>query len=578
MPGMGGSSFSLTNPLVNSIFRHNAFETSVSWIIALALVLLIVASLLRRVNTFNLSAAGLAEPRSRSYLRISFGIIWVIDGILQFQASMPLGLANGVVAPAASGTPSWLHALMFDGIGIWNNHPIALAVGTAWIQVGIGALLIISNATVGRIAAGVSVAWASMIWLVGNGAGGIFQSSNSILFGWPGAALVYVVVGLWLVAPMHVFTERFSRWTLRGLSVLLVVGAVVQFLPSRDFWKGGNANALTAMTKSMTESAQPRALSWLVTKFGDVAGTLGGGSNVVVILWLLVCAGGLWFAHERSLRWPTRTFVIGCLIIWVLVQDAPFWGGLATDVNSMLPLAVLAWCASPARASGPPLRRHLPVEMRSSSGAVLASFASSMIFFAVVSMGWASVASAESTLFLAQNGPASSVDTVAPHFTLTDQDGATYSLGEHAGHYTLLTFLDPECWTDCPLLAAQLKQVRSELSPNARLDIVAVAADPYHETLANVNHFIAIHALSRVKDFYFVTGKLPAVRAVWNAYGIGVTMTPTAKMSIHSDYMFIVSPEGRLRWIIPDDPLANWAGQHSAESELMTLLSQSGVH
>ena len=55
-------------------------------------------------------------------------------------------------------------------------------------------------------------------------------------------------------------------------------------------------------------------------------------------------------------------------------------------------------------------------------------------------------------------------------------------------------------------------------------------------------------------------------------------MTPTDKMSIHSDYMFIITPQGRLKWIIPDEPLANWAGQHSAESELLNLLHQSGVH
>ena len=55
-------------------------------------------------------------------------------------------------------------------------------------------------------------------------------------------------------------------------------------------------------------------------------------------------------------------------------------------------------------------------------------------------------------------------------------------------------------------------------------------------------------------------------------------MAPSAKMSIHSDYMFIINSRGRLKWIVPDDPLANWAGQHSAESELLTLLHESGVH
>src|ERR1035441_7234928 len=98
MPGMGGSSFTNTNPLVVSLFHHSAFETSASWIIAIALALLVVASILRRVTTFNLSAGGLHEARSRTYLRMAFGALWLVDGFLQFQASMPLGLANGVVA------------------------------------------------------------------------------------------------------------------------------------------------------------------------------------------------------------------------------------------------------------------------------------------------------------------------------------------------------------------------------------------------------------------------------------------------------------------------------------------------
>ena len=306
MPGMGGSSFTSNNPLVVSMFHHSVFQTSVSWIIAIALVTLIVASVLRRVNTFNLSPGGLDEPRSRTYLRMAFGAIWLVDGILQFQSSMPLAMANGVVAPAAAGTPSWLHALMFDGIGIWNNHPIALAVGTAWIQVGIGLLLLVSNAKIGRLAAAVSVGWAAMIWLVGNGAGGIFQSSNSILFGWPGASLFYVVAGVWLALPPSNFPERFSRYTLRGLSVLVAVGAFLQFLPSRGFWHGGNSNALTTMTTTMTQTPQPHLLAWVVKHFGDFAGTIGGGFNVAVILWLGLCSVGLWMASDRGWRWPTQ--------------------------------------------------------------------------------------------------------------------------------------------------------------------------------------------------------------------------------------------------------------------------------
>jgi cytochrome oxidase Cu insertion factor (SCO1/SenC/PrrC family) len=108
--------------------------------------------------------------------------------------------------------------------------------------------------------------------------------------------------------------------------------------------------------------------------------------------------------------------------------------------------------------------------------------------------------------------------------------------------------------------------------------MVAVAADPYHEQLGDVRHFIAVRGLSHVPNFYFVTGPLPAVRKVWAAYGVGVSMTKADIMSIHSDYMFIIDAKHQVRWIIPDDPIASSSGSASAVSELRALLADEGVH
>jgi hypothetical protein len=505
MPGMGGSPIQLTNPIVVAIFRHALFVTSVFWILGLGLAVLIVATVRGRTYQFNLSDAGLNEPRSRTYLRWGYGALWLFAGVLQFQPSMPLGLANDVVAPASIGAPAWLHALMFTGIGVWNNHPVALAVGTAWIEVGIGILLLVSNGMVGRVAAGVSVGWASMIWLIGNGAGGIFSSTSSILFGWPGATFFYAAAGAWLVIDYERFSKHFARYTTQALSALLVIGAVVQCLPGREFWHGGNSNALTSMSGFMTKAAQPYWLAWFVTKVGTLAGTMGGGFNLVVVIWLVACAAGLWLSTSRGLRWPVRTLIIGCVVFWIVGEDVAIFGGLATDVNSLLPLALLAWCSVPDTRMLTPREKRLPREMRSSTGAVAASFASAAILFSLTSFGWTSLASAENTFFLARNGSASQVSGPAPSFTLIDQKGAPYTLGEHPGRYTLLTFLDPKCWTDCPLLADQMKSVRAALSPGAPIDMVAVAADRYHQAHADVNHFIRVRGLSSMKDFYFVT-------------------------------------------------------------------------
>jgi len=527
---------------------------------------------------FNLSPEGLKETPARTYLRWAFGVIWLVDGILQFQVSMPLGLANNVVAPLTANTPSWLHSLMNHGVFLWNTHPINLAVGVAWLQVGIGLVLLVSNGMTGRVAGLVSALWAALVWLIGNGAGGIFVTGASFLFGWPGATVFYAIAGVWLFLRPEVFDRWFSLATLRIVAVIVGMGAIWQMLPSTEFWHGGNTNALTAMTSYMTKIAQPHWLAWLSRSVGRIAGSMGGGFNLIIVFWLVACAVGLWLAPKKEWRWPVVTLVIGCLFFWLTSEDTSLFGGLSTDFNSLLPLAALAWCASPGLRHATPRERRLPRELVNSTGAVVATFATAMIVYSTALMATTAFASAETTLYQAQNGPASATTTRAPAFTLTDQFNKPYTLGEHAGHVTLLTFLDPRCWTDCPLLAQQMKTVRSELPASAKLDLVAVAADPYHEKLSDLRHFIDLRHLTHVSHFYFVTGQLASVRKVWAAYGIGVTMTKTDKMSVHSDFMFIINSKHLIKWIIPDDPIRSSSGSASAVSELRQLLADEGIH
>ena len=559
------------------IFHHALYFTSILWVGAIALVLLVVLMATRRLFAFNLSSESSEEPRSRTYLRWFFGALWLLDGILQFQPSMPLGLANNVVAPAAVGTPSWLHSVMLHGISLWDSHPITLAVGVAWLQIGLGLVLLVASGRLGRFAGGASALWAAMVWLVGNGAGGIFIHGASILFGWPGASFFYFIAGASLALTNERFLRFFSLYTIRLVSVLLFIGAVLQTLPSTEFWHGGPTNGFATMTRTMAGVAQPHWLAWLVRHTGSVGAVMGGGFNVVVMLWLLVSAAGLWFAHQRGWRWPVWTLIVGALIFWVVGEDTALFGGVATDVNSLVPLAALVWCAM-GRSEKKSTITRLPRELTDGAGAVVAVFASAMFAFAVVSMGLATSSGAESTLFLAQNGPASAANLPTRSFTLTDQFNQPYSLGEHRGRVTLLTFLDPHCWTDCPLLANQLATVRSQLSSNAKLDIVAVAADPFHESLADVRLFMTRHGLNNVRNFYFVTGNLRKVSAVWDTFGVTVSMKRTDKMSIHSDLMFIINPSNTIRWVIPDDPIASAAGTSSAVSELESLLALEGIH
>jgi len=63
--------------------------------------------------------------------------------------------------------------------------------------------------------------------------------------------------------------------------VIVAFGALLQLLPSTEFWHGGNTNALTAMTSYMTKIAQPHWLAWLSREVAH-SRIDGGGFNVVV--------------------------------------------------------------------------------------------------------------------------------------------------------------------------------------------------------------------------------------------------------------------------------------------------------
>ena len=86
---------------------------------------------------------GSPEPAARRLLRISFGLIWIFDGILQGQSSMPLGMVPQVVRPTTAASPTWVQHLVNAGATVWSYHPVQAAAAAVWIQIGIGLWLLV---------------------------------------------------------------------------------------------------------------------------------------------------------------------------------------------------------------------------------------------------------------------------------------------------------------------------------------------------------------------------------------------------------------------------------------------------
>ena len=139
MPGMGRS-LQTGNSLIVSSFHSALFHQFL--IVILVVVLCGVAfNVVRTVQYRRLRDNGstafpprpattLPVPTARRLLRLGFGSLWVLDGLLQMQSSMPLGLPSGVIQPSAASSPAWVQHLVNSGTTIWSNHPVEAAAAT----------------------------------------------------------------------------------------------------------------------------------------------------------------------------------------------------------------------------------------------------------------------------------------------------------------------------------------------------------------------------------------------------------------------------------------------------------------
>ncbi len=368
MSGMG-STLQLNNPTVVAAFRSALIHQGIMALLIfflLAMIWVSVREWVPRPRTSFGPAAGelAAEPRGRQILRIGFGVLWILDGLLQAQPAMPLGLATNVTQPAADGSPGWVHGLVDFAAKGWTYHPVSAAAAAVWIQVGIGIwLLTAARGRWSRLGGLASVGWGLAVWIFGEAFGGIFAPGLSWLFGAPGAALLYTVAGALIALPDRAWAgRRLGRGVLVGTGMFLAGMALLQAWPGRGFWPGtaaGQPGNLASMVQGMAQTSQPGFLSSWVNGFGTFAAAHEFAVNLIVVVALAAAGLALASGQRAVLRPAVGLLLVLCAADWVLVQDLGVFGGLGTDPNSMLPFALvavggyLAVACAPASAGAP---------------------------------------------------------------------------------------------------------------------------------------------------------------------------------------------------------------------------------
>ena len=260
------------------------------------------------------------------------------------------GLPSQVIQPAASTSPGWVQHLVNAGASIWTYHPIQAGAASVWIQVGIGMWLIFAvRGWASRLAGLAGVAWGLIVWVFGEAFGGIFAPGLTVLFGAPGAVLVYAVAGALVALPERAWdTPRTGRWVLAGMGVFFAGMALLQAWPGRGFWQGtahGQPGSLTGMIQSMAGTSQPHALAVIVSSFGDFTAAHGFAVNLFSVIVLAGLGAVFCVSAARGDARLARIGVVAgavfCLADWLLIEDLGFLGGLGTDPNSMIPLILL---------------------------------------------------------------------------------------------------------------------------------------------------------------------------------------------------------------------------------------------
>jgi hypothetical protein len=274
-------------------------------------------SVLARIRSYFLSD-------SRRSVQTGLGLIWLLDGALQFQSFMYGPGFIQMLKGMTPGQPHWLSSSMSWSANTLQGHQVLLNTLFALIQVAIGLGILYRRTLTPTLAA--SIVWAFIVWWFGEAFGMLFMNMANALTGAPGAVLIYALIALIVWPgdrPGGLLGARGARlawgglWVLMGGLWLLAVNS--------------SANATTTLI-----NAAPSGMSWLSSvQDGFANAAKGNGLIIAVVLAFASFAIGIAVAANRHPRPFLIAAIVLNLIYWVVGQGfGGIFAGGATDPNA----------------------------------------------------------------------------------------------------------------------------------------------------------------------------------------------------------------------------------------------------
>jgi cytochrome oxidase Cu insertion factor (SCO1/SenC/PrrC family) len=453
------------------------------------------------------------------------------------------------------------------------------------------------------------------------GGTGAFFLGMALLQAWPGrgfwqgtldgqpsalAAMIKSMAGIPQPHPLESIVSAFGDFTAaHGFAVNLVAVLALALLGAGLSVAAVRADARLARVAVIAGAVFCLA-DWVLIEDLGFFGGLGTDPNSMIPFILLFTAGYLGLAPATARATSTASATVSGATAAAAIADgaqevlgapvpdtsdgsagsgeheAAEEGATAPGAGAPEPEANEGVQAPPGEASGPsgghPLPARAPVLLRAFAGApgrvVAGAGALAVILVGAAPMAFASVnRTADPVIAQALAGTSGQPDTQAPGFTLTSQDGRQVSLASLRGKVVLLTFLDPVCTTDCPLIAQEMRSADTMLGAKAgNTELVAVVANPTYTSTAYTKAFTSQENLGQVPNWLFLTGSLSQLADVWHQYGIEVEDLPAGAMAAHNDLAFVISQDGTVRQELSDDP---GPGTPATKSSFASLMADS---
>ncbi|MEI8262682.1 MAG: SCO family protein [Actinomycetes bacterium] len=368
--------------------------------------------------------------------------------------------------------------------------------------------------------------------------------------------------------------QSFSLWMSRVLGLGLAYFAILQAWPGRGFWGGGKDGAYPSMASEMGSVSQPGFSASIQHWFQTFTTNSSWTYNTLVVVVLALAAFGFLSGKVSWMRLGTIVYVAMALVDWVLVQDFAVFGGMGTDLNSMIPSALIVGGAYLLARDAKEVvdLEEIPVVRESRDTRTLrfvGAIAATVVFLVgAVPMLLVGVLPGTSADVAAATGAGvQELNSPAPDFTLIDQQGKRFTLSDYRGKTVVLSFLDPVCTSECPIEAQEMKAASQQLGNNPAVEFVAVNSNPFYRAPATLRAFDTAEGLTGWNQWQFLTGTKAQLQTVWDAYGVGVQVLSGGGMVAHAEPIYVINSSGVLT--------ATWTAV--AEGSVNSLNSQSAV-